>query len=263
MSAPLPSGRLQLIATPIGNLADISFRAVEALKNAAVVACEDTRRTATLVRHHGLHVPLLSLTEHNEAQRIPDLLRRIGEGETVSLVSDAGFPTVSDPGQRLVHATIAAGLLVEVVPGPSAILTALAGSGLPTVPFYFGGFLPHKKGQRDKEVSAAVARDCTSIYFESPYRLEDTLRMIATQAPNHPVVVARELTKMFEEFHRGSAQSVLEHFTLKKPKGEITLLIAPNELPKWMTRSQTPPSLSQVHFPKTTSARNHSPHPTC
>jgi 16S rRNA (cytidine1402-2'-O)-methyltransferase len=237
MDPQMPNaGRLQLVATPIGNLGDISARALATLKAAACIACEDTRRTAQLLHHHELHVPLLSLTEHNEARRIPELLQRIASGESVALVSDAGFPTVSDPGQRLVHAAIAAGHLVEVIPGPSAILTALAGSGLPTVPFYFGGFLPHKKGQRDKELLAAMQRDCTSIYFESPYRLVDTLQMIAGHAPAHPVVVARELTKMFEEFQRGPAQSVLEHFTMKSPKGEITLLIAPAELPKWMTR---------------------------
>ena len=118
------------------------------------------------------------------------------------------------------------------------MLTALAGSGLPTVPFYFGGFLPHKKGQRDKELETAMQRDCTSIYFESPFRLVDTLQMIATRAPQHPVVVARELTKLFEEFQRGPAQSMLEHYSMKPPKGEITLLLAPRELPKWMTRER-------------------------
>ncbi len=212
------------------------MRAVEVLRTAACIACEDTRHTAQLLQHYGLHVPLLSLTEHNEARRIPELLHRIANGETIALVSDAGFPTVSDPGQRLVHATIAADVRIEAIPGPSAVLTALAGSGLPTVPFYFGGFLPHKKGQRDKDLVAAMERDCTSIYFESPYRLVDTLQMVANHAPQHPVVVARELTKMFEEFRRGPAQSVLDHFSTKTPKGEITLLIAPRELPKWMTR---------------------------
>jgi 16S rRNA (cytidine1402-2'-O)-methyltransferase len=246
LSAPLlfpamtdltPTGILQLVATPIGNLGDFSVRAVEVIKAASLVACEDTRRTIHLLQHYGLHVPLVSLTEHNEARRIPEFIAKLQQGEKIALVSDAGFPTVSDPGQRLVHAVIQAGLNVEVIPGASAVLTALAGSGLPTVPFYFGGFLPHKKGQRDKEMEAALQRECTSIYFESPYRLVDTLQMIANHAPQHPVVVARELTKLFEEFQRGSAQSVLEHFSLKNPKGEITLLIGPRELPKWMTRS--------------------------
>lgn len=231
------SGILRLIATPIGNLGDLTQRAIDGLRSAALIACEDTRHTARLLQHHGLHVPMLSLTEHNEARRIPELLGKISAGETIALVSDAGFPTVSDPGQRLVHAAIAAGLRIEVLPGPSAVLTALAGSGLPTVPFYFGGFLPHKKGQRDKEIGTAMERACTSIYFESPYRVVDTLGMIATRLPSHPVVVARELTKMFEEFQRGPAQSVLEHYQVHAPKGEITLLIAPHELPNWMTRS--------------------------
>lgn len=230
-------GTLRLVATPIGNLGDLTHRGVEGLRSAALIACEDTRRTARLLDHHGLRVPLLSLTEHSEARRIPELLRRISAGDSIALVSDAGFPTVSDPGQRLVHATIAAGFRIEILPGPSAILTALAGSGLPTVPFYFGGFLPHKKGQRDKELGIATGRDCTSIYFESPYRLVDTLGMISARLPLHPVVVARELTKMFEEFQRGPVQSVLEHYRNHSPKGEITLLIAPHELPSWMTRS--------------------------
>ncbi len=238
---------LQLVATPIGNLGDISARAIEALRTAACVACEDTRRTIHLLQHHGLQVPLISLNEHNEARRIPELLQRIAGGETIALVSDAGFPTVSDPGQRLVHAAIAADIRIEVLPGPSAVLTALAGSGLPTVPFYFGGFLPHKKGQRDTELEAAMQRECTSIYFESPYRLVDTLAMVARRNPSHPVVVARELTKMFEEFRRGSAQSVLDHFTVKAPKGEITLLIAPHELPKWMTRGSSGAETAQSH----------------
>lgn len=232
------AGRLQLVATPIGNLSDTSARAVETLRNAAVIACEDTRHSARLLQHHGLHVPLISLNEHNEARRIPELLQRISIGEKIALVSDAGFPTVSDPGQRLVHAAISAGVCIEVIPGASAVLTALAGSGLPTVPFYFGGFLPHKKGQRDKELETAMQRECTSLYFESPFRLVDTLQMIATRAPQHPVVVARELTKIFEEYQRGPAQSVLEHYSMKPPKGEITLLLAPRELPKWMTRDR-------------------------
>ena len=239
MNGPEPAGAaLCLVATPIGNLGDVTARAVDVFRKAAVIACEDTRRTVRLLAHLGLHVPLISLTEHNEARRIPDLLRRISAGETVALVSDAGFPTVSDPGQRLVHAAIAAGVRVEVLPGPSAVLTALAGSGLPTVPFYFGGFLPHKKGQREKELHAAMDRECTSVYFESPHRIVDSLAMVAARQAGHRVVVARELTKIFEEFQRGAAQSVLEHYQKHPPKGEITLLVAPHELPNWMTRSE-------------------------
>ncbi|MEI6535429.1 MAG: ribosomal RNA small subunit methyltransferase I, partial [Verrucomicrobiaceae bacterium] len=161
MTASTSPGSLQLVATPIGNLGDFSVRGIEVLKKASFIACEDTRRSVRLLEHHGLHVPLVSLTEHNEARRIPEFLQKISAGETIALVSDAGFPTVSDPGQRLVHAAIAAGVRIEVIPGASAVLTALAGSGLPTVPFYFGGFLPHKKGQRDKELEIAMQRECT------------------------------------------------------------------------------------------------------
>ena len=226
---------LYLVATPIGNLADITLRALEVLRQVDVVACEDTRHSGRLLQHHGIRGRLLSLTEHNEARRIPELIAHIEKGGSAALISDAGMPTVSDPGQRLVQSVIAAGLKVEGIPGASAVVTALAASGLPTTPFYFGGFLAHKKGQRAKELTAALQRDCTSVYFESPYRLVDTLAMIFEQAPEHRVVVARELTKKFEEFRRGPARNVLLHYQGKTPKGEITLVIAPSELPKWIT----------------------------
>jgi 16S rRNA (cytidine1402-2'-O)-methyltransferase len=226
---------LYLIATPIGNLGDITLRALEALKTVDLIACEDTRHSGRLLSHHGIRGRLVSLNEHNEARRIPELLAHIQKGGSVALISDAGMPTVSDPGQRLVQSTVAAGLKVESLPGPSAVLTALAASGLPTVPFHFGGFLPHKKGQRERELLAALQREATSVYFESPYRLVDTLGMITAARPEHRVVVARELTKKFEEFQRGPAQQVLMHYQTRPPKGEITLIIAPAELPKWIT----------------------------
>lgn len=237
-SGILPSGlaaALYLTATPIGNLGDITLRALEVLKQVQIVACEDTRHSGRLLSHHGIHARLISLNEHNEARRIPELIAHIRAGGNVALVSDAGMPTVSDPGQRLVQSIVAAGLKVESLPGPSAVLTALAASGLPTVPFYFGGFLPHKKGQREKELLSALQRDATSLYFESPYRLVDTLAMITAARPDHRIVVARELTKKFEEFQRGPAQQVLSHYQNRPPKGEITLIIAPAELPKWIT----------------------------
>jgi len=224
-----------MVATPIGNLQDITLRALDSLRTADVIACEDTRHSARLLNHFQISRPLLSLNEHNEARRIPELIARIEQGGVVVLVSDAGMPTVSDPGQRLVQAVVAAGLLVQVLPGPSAVLTALAGSGLPTTPFYFGGFLPHKKGQRGKELAAAREREATSVFFESPYRLVDTLDIICQEAPDHRHVVARELTKHFEEFRRGSARSLLDHYKQKTVKGEICLLVAPKELPKWVT----------------------------
>jgi len=225
---------LHLVATPIGNLADLSNRAIATLTSASVIACEDTRHSGRLLAHHGIRRPLISLTEHNEARRIPEILGSIAGGQPVALISDAGMPTVSDPGQRLVQAVIQSGLPIFVVPGPSAVLTALAGSGLPVVPFYFGGFLPHKKGQREKELLQALTRECTSVYFESPYRIADTLQLVAKNAPEHRVVVARELTKRFEEFQRGTAQNLLNHFSAKPAKGEITLLISSAELPKWV-----------------------------
>jgi 16S rRNA (cytidine1402-2'-O)-methyltransferase len=226
---------LYLVATPIGNLGDITPRAVHVLRHAGLVACEDTRRSGMLMKHLGFKARLVSLHEHNEAMRTPQLLDHIRGGGSVALISDAGMPTVSDPGQRLVAAAVAAGVFIDSLPGASAVLTALAGSGLPTTPFWFGGFLPHKKGAREREITAALAREATSIFFESPYRVLDTLQMAATHAPERRVVVARELTKKFAEFRRGSTTEVLAHYQKHPPKGEITLLIGPAELPKWVT----------------------------
>lgn len=232
----LAESALAIVATPIGNLGDITIRALEALRGASLIACEDTRHTVRLLQHHQVKAPLISLNEHNEARRIPEIIGRIQAGEKVALVSDAGMPAVSDPGQRLIHAVIAAGLRVEVLPGPSAVLAALVGSGLPVAPFHFGGFLPHKKGARTAELSLALGREASSVYFESPYRIADTLEIVAGLSPAHQVVVARELTKKFEEYQRGTAGELLDHFRAHPPKGEITLVIAPRELPKWMTR---------------------------
>ncbi len=226
---------LYLVGTPIGNLGDITHRAALVLSQVEVIACEDTRHSGRLLSHLGIRTRLISVNEHNEARRIPELTTLIANGGRVALISDAGMPTVSDPGQRLVQSLIASGLRVECLPGPSAVLTALSASGLPTTPFYFGSFLPHKKGQRLNELTASLKRECTSVYFESPYRLVDSLAMIAEQAPEHRVVVARELTKHYEEFQRGPARNVLSHYQNKPPKGEITLLTAPQTLPKWIT----------------------------
>ncbi len=237
--APLPSHRLvaglHLVATPIGNLGDITPRAVEALRNADLVACEDTRHSGMLLKHLGIKARLISLNEHNEAHRIPQMLDHMRGGGSVAMISDAGMPTISDPGQRFVAATVGAGFAIDSLPGPSAVLTALSASGLPTTPFYFGGFLPHKKGARTTELTAALARDATSIYFESPYRILDTLEILATASPEHRVVCARELTKKFAEFQRGTTTKVHAHFQAKAPKGEFTLLIAPSTSPKWLT----------------------------
>ena len=216
---------LFLIGSPIGNLGDITLRALEVLKNVSIVAAEDTRRSSILLKHFEISKQLISFHEHNEAKRTSELIERLRAGETVALLTDAGMPSISDPGYRLVRASIESGIKVEVIPGPSAVLTALVGSGLPTDRFYFGGFLPVKSGQRERELLAALAREFTSIYFESPHRIVRSLEVISRVEPVRSVCVARELTKQFEEYQRGTAATVLAHYVNHPPKGEITLLI--------------------------------------
>jgi len=219
-------GLVQLIGTPIGNLGDITFRAVESIKAAHVVACEDTRHSHRLLSHLGiLGKELVALHEHNEQQRARSLVERAMNGERIVFLSDAGTPTISDPGYRLVNACHEAGVRVEVIPGPSAVITALAGSGLPTDAFYFGGFLAVKSGRKGREIEEALARRETSVFFESPHRLTKTVAAIAAIEPDREICVARELTKKFETYHRGTAAQLLEYFTAQPGKGEITLLI--------------------------------------
>lgn len=216
---------LYLIGSPIGNLGDITLRALEILKDVAIVAAEDTRRSSILLEHFEISKPLVSFHEHNEARRTAELIERMRTGEKVALLTDAGMPSISDPGYRIVRACIESGIPIAVIPGPSAILTALVGSGLPTDRFYFGGFLPVKSGRREKELSAALAREVTSIYFESPYRIVRSLETIRNSDPARVICVARELTKQFEEYRRGAVTDVLLHYQAHPPKGEITLLI--------------------------------------
>jgi 16S rRNA (cytidine1402-2'-O)-methyltransferase len=219
-------GLVQLIGTPIGNLGDITFRAVESIKAATVVACEDTRHSQRLLSHLGISgKELVALHEHNEQHRARSLVERAMNGERIVFLSDAGTPTISDPGYRLVNACHEAGVRVEVIPGPSAVITALAGSGLPTDAFYFGGFLAVKSGRKGREIEEALARRETSVFFESPHRLIKTVAAIAAIEPDREICVARELTKKFETYHRGTASQLLEYFTAQPGKGEITLLI--------------------------------------
>src|SRR5438067_2778488 len=203
---------LFLVATPIGNLGDITLRALQALKNADVIACEDTRHSGHLLQHFEIHKPLVSYHEHNEAMRTAELLKRLQAGENVAVISDAGMPGVSDPGQRLLLACIAHQIPYTIIPGPSAVLTALVGSGFPSEKFFFGGFLPTKSGQREREVRAAGVRAETSIFFESPYRLVKTLEVFAARFPSRLLCVARELTKQFEEFRIGNAADPVRHY---------------------------------------------------
>ena len=217
---------LFLVGSPIGNLSDLTFRAVAVLKDVTLVAAEDTRRSSILLKRYEISKPLLSFHEHNEARRTGELIEKMRAGEKIALITDAGMPSISDPGYRIVRACIENGIRVEVIPGPSAVLTALVGSGLPTDRFYFGGFLPVKSGRREKELVAALAREVTSVYFESPHRILRSLEIVAREDPTRMICVARELTKQFEEYRRGEVSEVLAHYAAHPPKGEITFLIA-------------------------------------
>ena len=217
---------LTIVPTPIGNRQDITLRALEALQAADVVAAEDTRHSGMLLQHLGIKKPFVSLHEHNEAARVEELASRMASGTKIALITDAGMPGISDPGHRLIKSCIERGLPVTVLPGPSAVITALVGSGFPTDRFFFGGFLPVKSGRRSNEIALAAARSETSIYFESPHRIERTLEALHVACPDRPVCVARELTKTFEEYRRGLPAEVLAHFQKHPPKGEITLVIS-------------------------------------
>jgi 16S rRNA (cytidine1402-2'-O)-methyltransferase len=219
-------GLLSVVATPIGNLEDITYRAVRVLGEADLIACEDTRQTRKLLDHYGIRKPAISYHEHNEAERTEDLVARLLGGAVIALVSDAGTPLVSDPGYRLVKTAIEAGIAVQTIPGPSAILAALAASGLPTDAFHFDGFLPPKPGQRAKAMEALADEHATLIFYEAPHRILEALDSVEQILGNRPVVVARELTKIHEEFLRGTAAEIRAQLASRDAvKGEITLLI--------------------------------------
>ncbi|MFV0337069.1 MAG: 16S rRNA (cytidine(1402)-2'-O)-methyltransferase [Chthoniobacterales bacterium] len=218
---------LYIVATPIGNLGDISERAREILSTADLIACEDTRHSGILLSRLGIKRPLISYHEHNEISRTAELSEKLQNGLNLALISDAGTPLLSDPGYRIVTACHDLGIPCTVIPGPCAITAALAGSGLPPQPFYFGGFLPIKSGRRQNELTRALEREATSIYYESPHRLLKSLSVLKDLAPTRTACVARELTKTFEEFRRDTTENLFNHYQTKPPKGEITLLIAP------------------------------------
>jgi 16S rRNA (cytidine1402-2'-O)-methyltransferase len=229
MSTDVP-GRLRVCATPIGNLGDVSPRVLDALRTADVVACEDTRRTARLLAAHDISVPLVVLHDHNEARRAPELVARALAGEQVCLVSDAGLPGVSDPGHGLIRAAIAAGLEVEVLPGPSAVTAALVSSGLPSDRFAFLGFLPRGEAALERALNEADRWAVTLVAFEAPGRLPKTLARLAARAPERRIAVCRELTKLHEEVARGTAAELAARFA-SPPKGEITLVLGAVEAP--------------------------------
>lgn len=220
---------LYLVGTPIGNLEDITLRAIRVLKQVDLIACEDTRQTQKLLNHFGITTPMISCHEHNEASRAEELAERIAHGERIAIVSDAGMPGVSDPGYRVVSKAIARGLPVVPVPGPAAFISALTASGLPLEAFTFRGFLPPKSGARRRELEEIRELPETQVFYEAPHRLAEALEDIReVLGARRQIVVARELTKLHEEFLRGNALEVLE--TLHRRggiKGEVTLLIAP------------------------------------
>jgi 16S rRNA (cytidine1402-2'-O)-methyltransferase len=222
----LMAATLFVVATPIGNLEDITFRAVRILKEVDWIACEDTRQTAKLLHHYGIETSTLSYHEHNEMERAKDLVSRMLSGSSGALVSDAGMPLVSDPGYRLVHAAVEAGINVIALPGPSASLTALAASGLPTDQFHFGGFLPVKPGQRFHAIEAIRHEQATVIFYEAPHRILDALADIESALGPRQVVVGRELTKIHEEYLRGTAAEIRTTLVNRDAvRGEFTVLI--------------------------------------
>jgi 16S rRNA (cytidine1402-2'-O)-methyltransferase len=217
---------LYVVATPIGNLGDITLRALEVLKSVDLVAAEDTRHSGMLLKHFGIKKPFISYHEHNEAMRTAELGERLAGGENIALITDAGTPGLSDPGARLVRECIKRELSFTIIPGPSSILTALVGSGFSIEKFRFRGFLPIKSGRRERELRAAAESGETVIFFESPYRLAKTLSACVDIMPDRQLCVAREMTKKFEEFRRGTAADLLAHYEAYPPKGEIVLVIS-------------------------------------
>jgi 16S rRNA (cytidine1402-2'-O)-methyltransferase len=217
---------LYVVATPIGNLGDITLRALEMLKSVDLVAAEDTRHSGILMKHFGIKKPFISYHEHNEAKRTAELVERLAAGENVALITDAGMPGLSDPGLHLIRECIRRDLSFTIIPGPSSILTALVGSGFSTEKFSFRGFLPIKSGQRQRELQAAAESGETIIFFESPYRLTKTLAACIDVMHDRQLCVSRELTKTFEEFRRGDARELLAYYEAHPPKGEIVLVIS-------------------------------------
>jgi 16S rRNA (cytidine1402-2'-O)-methyltransferase len=221
----LTPGTLYLVATPIGNLEDITLRALRTLKECDVIAAEDTRHTGQLLKHFQISKPLISYFQFNEAKRSEEIIERLRRGEKVALVTDAGSPGISDPGERVVKAAIAAGLRVEAVPGASALVAALTASGLTTEEFHFVGFLPHKSGQRRTQLERLKSIPGTLVLYESPYRIEKLLGELKAIVPERRVVLARELTKKFEEFLRGTSAELIQQIGTRTLKGEFVVLV--------------------------------------
>ena len=224
-------GTLYLVATPIGNLADITYRAIQVLKDVDVIACEDTRHTHKLLQHYGIGTKTISYHEHNEEQRASELVALLQDGKSVAVVSDAGTPGISDPGFRLVSKALAEGIVVVPVPGPSALITALVGSGLPTDQFLFAGFLPARSGQRQTRLEELRNAGATMIFYEAPHRIAAMLKDCVEVLGEREAAVARELTKLHEEFRRGRLSELQEYYSgEQEPRGEFVVVIDRNEI---------------------------------
>lgn len=224
------AGVLSVVSTPIGNLEDITFRAVRVLKEADWIACEDTRTSKRLLDHYSIGTRLVSYHDHNEAERSAELVRRLEAGDKGALISDAGTPLVSDPGYRLVHAAIEAGIRVEAIPGASAMLAGLTVAGLGTDRFYFCGFLPAKQGQRQRVLESLRDEEATLVFYETPHRIVEALEDIESALGPRPVVVARELTKLHEEVLRGTAAGIRQQLAGRDAvKGEFVVMIGKAE----------------------------------
>ena len=221
----MTAGILYVVATPIGNLEDLTLRALRVLREVDLIACEDTRRTRGLLTHFGIHAPVTSYFAHNMRAKGEGLLRALGEGKSVALVTDAGTPGISDPGFLLVRAARDAGIHVVPVPGPSAVIAALSAAGVPADRFVFDGFLPVKPGRRLHRLEALRALEMTIVCYESPHRVLASLEAIAGVFGDADIVVARELTKQFEEIVRGAPARLREHFARQEVRGEFTLVI--------------------------------------
>lgn len=218
------TAKLYIVATPIGNLQDITLRAIETLKSVDIIACEDTRHTKTLLNAYDIRTSLISYFEHNKIKRSKEIIQMLNSGKSVALVSDAGTPGISDPGYRLIHDAIASGIEVVTIPGPNAAIAALAVSGLATDKFLFEGFLPPKTQARRKRLQALSKEERTIILYESPHRILRALSDIKDVLGDIFIVCTRELTKKFEEIRREPVSELLEHFTAEKPQGEFVLL---------------------------------------
>ncbi|KUK47833.1 MAG: Ribosomal RNA small subunit methyltransferase I [Actinobacteria bacterium 66_15] len=224
-------GRLLVCATPIGNLGDVTLRVLDALRTADVIAAEDTRVTRKMLSRYDIHTPLEAYHEHNRMAKTPELVDRMERGERIALVSDAGTPGISDPGEDLVDGCLEAGVPVEVLPGASAILTALVASGLPSHSFYFGGFLPRKAGERSRALKRLIDLDATLVFYESPGRAAATLASLAEAFPGRAAALARELTKLHEEVARAEIGELAGLFAERQLKGEVVILVGPPRAP--------------------------------